>query len=176
MFTIRPATPADAPLLPAIEQSAGQTFRQIQDLAWIADDSNQSVERHLALMAHGVAWVAVDSDRAPVAFLNGQLLHGSLHIWEMSVHQDHQRKGIGRALMRQATQWAMERELPFVTLTTFRNVPWNQGFYKSLGFATLESDEVPAALQEVLDDEVRQGLPAEKRCAMRLSLVASDGR
>lgn len=170
MFTIRPATSTDASLLPAIEQSAGQTFRQIPDLAWIADDSNQPVERHLALIAHGVAWVAVDLADTPVGFLNGEILHGALHIWEMSVHKDHQGKGIGRALMGQARKWAMEKQLSFITLTTFRDVAWNEAFYKSLGFVTLEEDQITIGLRKVLDDEVRDGLPGEKRCAMMLSL------
>lgn len=174
MFTIRPATPTDAPLLPAVEQSAGQTFRQIHDLAWIADDSNQPVERHLALIDRGVAWVAVDTltdhETAPVGFLNGEVLDGNLHVWEMSVHKDHQGKGIGRALMGQAKQWAIEQKIPFVTLTTFRNVPWNETFYQSMGFVTLEGDAVTDALREVLENEAKDGLPAEKRCAMRLSL------
>lgn len=174
MLTVRPATHADAPLLPAVERSAGQAFRQIQDLAWIADDSGQSVERHLTLIAQGVAWVAVDAgltpEEVPVGFLNGEILDGNLHIWEMSVDKDHQGKGIGRALMAQAKKWAVEQQLPFVTLTTFRNVPWNDKFYKSIGFVTLDDGEVTAALRKVLDDEVGDGLPAERRCAMRLSL------
>ncbi|KAG8406539.1 hypothetical protein J3459_018680 [Metarhizium acridum] len=174
MLTIRPATPADAPLLPAVEQSAGQAFRQIYDLAWVADDSGQSVKRHLTLIAQGVAWVALETDlthqEVLVGFLNGEILDGNLHIWEVSVDKDHQGKGIGRALMAQAKKWAAEQQLPFVTLTTFRNVPWNERFYKSIGFVTLDDGEVTAALRRVLDAEVRDGLPAERRCAMRLSL------
>lgn len=170
MFTIRRATPTDAPLLPTIEQSAGQAFRQIPDLAWIADDSNQPVERHLALIAHGVSWVAVDPTDAPIGFINGEVLNGNLHIWEMSVHAEHQGKGIGRALMAQARWWAVEQHVLGITLTTFRDVPWNERFYKTLGFVTLEGGQVTAGLRKVLDEEVRDGLPGERRCAMRLSL------
>ncbi|POR38515.1 Uncharacterized protein TPAR_01296 [Tolypocladium paradoxum] len=52
MFTVRPATAADAPLLPQVERSAGQTFKQIPALAWLANDDGQSEQRHLELI-HG---------------------------------------------------------------------------------------------------------------------------
>lgn len=172
MFTVRPATAADVPLLPAVERSAGQAFKQIPDLAWIADDDGQSEQRHLELIKSGVSWVAVDDESdAPLGFLNGELLDGGLHIWEMSVDKAHQGKGIGRALMNQAKQWATSQSLPAITLTTFRDVPWNDKFYASMGFMTLSSDELTPALRRVLGDEVRDGLPEEKRCAMRLLLI-----
>ncbi|PNY27808.1 Uncharacterized protein TCAP_02266 [Tolypocladium capitatum] len=171
MFTIRPATAADVPLLPAVECSAGQIFKQIPDLAWIADGGGQSGQRHLELIQSGVSWVAVgDEADAPLGFLNGQLLDGNMHVWEMSVDKDHQGKGIGRRLMGQARQWATSQGLPAITLTTFRDVPWNDEFYASMGFITLSSSELTLALRRVLGDEVRDGLPGEKRCAMRLLL------
>ncbi|UNI16963.1 hypothetical protein JDV02_003345 [Purpureocillium takamizusanense] len=174
---IRPATLADAPLLPAIERSAGQAFTQIPSLAWIASDEPQSEQRHLQLIRRGVSWVAVDErddDAAPIGFLNGEVLDGNLHIWEMSVHEKHQAKGVGRSLMNEAKSWSDRRGLSGVTLTTFRDVPWNERFYKALGFVTLEGAEVTPALQKILDDEARNGLPRDRRCAMRWERHAID--
>ena len=172
MFTIRPTTAADVPLLPAVERSAGKAFRQIPQLAWIADDDGQSEQRHLDLIQMGVSWVANDDSepRPPLGFLNGQILDGNLHVWEMSVDMHHQGKGIGRALMTQAKQWATIQDLPAITLTTFRDVPWNDKFYASMGFTTLSSSDLTPALRRVLEHEVLEGLPHEQRCAMRLSL------
>lgn len=167
MATIRPATAADAPLLPAIERSAGQAFAQIPSLAWIASDEPQSEQRHLDLIRRGVSWVAVDDGDAPIGFLNGEVLDGNLHIWEMSVHEKHQAKGVGRALMAQAREWTERRGLLAMTLTTFRDVPWNERFYKSAGFVTLGVTDVTPALQEILEEEVKNGLPRDRRCAMR---------
>ncbi|KAJ6445083.1 GCN5-related N-acetyltransferase (GNAT) domain-containingprotein [Purpureocillium lavendulum] len=167
MVTIRPATAADASLLPAVERSAGQAFTRIPSLAWIASDDPQSEQRHLDLIRRGVSWVAIDNHDAPIGFLNGEVLDGNLHVWEMSVHADHQAKGIGRALMAEARHWAIQRELPAITLTTFRDVPWNERFYKSVGFATLQEAELTAALKGVLDEEIRHGLPGDRRCVMR---------
>jgi len=170
-WSIRPAEPADAPSLPDIERSAGEAFRQIPDLAWIADDAVQSEERHLQFIGGGTAWVAVDAMDVPVGFLCGELLDGNLHIWELAVANDHQRQGIGRRLLDRAKDWAARRNLVAVTLTTFRDVPWNEPFYRSEGFATLLPGELTQTLREVLASEIDAGLPAERRCAMRYPMA-----
>lgn len=169
---IRKTTAADAPLLPAVERSAGQAFRAIPSLAWIADDEGQSAERHLELLQSGVSWVAVEEENEdmPLGFLNGSVVDGNLHIWEMSVSGDHQRKGIGRALMSTAKEHARQNGLLKLSLTTFRDVPWNQAFYESVGFVLVEGEDVTPALRKILDDEVKDGLPAERRCAMTCKL------
>src|SRR5262249_26802767 len=102
MTTIRPARDDDAQALPAIERSAGQLFREIADLAWIADGDDLTVERHRELIAKGTSFVAVDHDDRPVAFLSAEVQTNELHIWELSVRHDRQASGIGRALMEKA--------------------------------------------------------------------------
>jgi hypothetical protein len=57
-----------------------------------------------------------------------------------------------------------------VTLTTFRDVIWNEPFYKRLGFRTLRDDEMDERLAELLRQEAERGLPEGSRCAMRLDL------
>jgi hypothetical protein len=43
---IRPAIAADAALLPEVERSAGESFRSIPDLAWLADDEVTTPDDH----------------------------------------------------------------------------------------------------------------------------------
>jgi hypothetical protein len=76
---------------------------------------------------------------------------------------------VGRALLDGAVAFARSRDLVAVTLTTFRDVTWNQGFYTRRGFTTVApvGDE-PLAV--ILRDEAQHGLPPERRCAMRLAL------
>lgn len=167
---VRLAEARDAPFLPAVERSAAQLFSQTPDLAWLANGSVQSVEQHLELIKGGVAWVAVDHEDVPIGFLNGNLINQNLHICEVSVESNHQGKGIGRGLMEAARQWAVHCGCSSITLTTFRNVPWNEGFYKSLGFTTLKSSELTTLLDNIMKEEVDAGLPGEQRCAMCLHL------
>jgi GNAT superfamily N-acetyltransferase len=169
-ITIRRAEIRDAEALPAIEQSAGETFRQIPELAWLADGDNIPAERHRKLIELGGCWVAVGPDDRPVGFVSAEALAGELHVWEFDVRRDLQGGGIGRRLIQHAIDDAQSRALSAVTLTTWRDVAWNEKFYAKLGFKTLSNHEANARLSDVLRGEVEQGFAAEKRCAMRPSL------
>ena len=170
MITIRPARAEDAEALPAIEQSAGLAFRTIEELAWLADGDNVSVERHRALIAGGACWVAADEEGRPVGFLSAGIEDDALHIWELDVRLDRQEQGIGRALLERAVADARRRGLGAVTLTTFRAVAWNAPFYRKAGFRILEGAEIDARLASLLGDEAEHGMASDQRCAMRLDL------
>lgn len=165
MQTIRPATQQDAAALPDIERSSGEAFRQIPHLAWIADDTVTSQQRHEALIGFGAAWVSLDANNALTGFLTAEVREDALHIWQMSVRSNQQRKGIGRNLIKAAEHWARSRHLVGLTLTTFRDVPWNAAFYRSCGFQDVDPHSYPA-LQATLEAEEQAGLPIEQRCAM----------
>jgi GNAT superfamily N-acetyltransferase len=166
MYKIRSTRAADVAHLPAIERSAAQAFLAIPDLAWIATDSVQTEAQHHALIAGGTAWVAVDVDDAPVGFLTAEMTDGSLHICEVSVRRDFQGKGLGKALMAAARHWAARKAIAQLTLITFRDVPWNEPFYKKLGFTTVAERDLSPELLRRLDDDANTGLPRAKRCAM----------
>ncbi len=125
MTNIRFAVRKDAQFLPEIERSSGEAFRQIPDLAWIADDDVQSVERHEDLIQRGSAWVAEAENGVIVGFLNAEILNASFHIWQMAVHTDYQKQGIGQKLVEAAKHFAFSQKLAPLSLTTFRNVVWN---------------------------------------------------
>ena len=170
MIRIRPATPCDAPALPGIERSSGVIFRQWAGLEWIADDDVQSEERHRALIADGVAFVAELAGYGLAAFLNGTVTPDALHLWQVAVHHDQQGHGLGRQLIETLQRHAAGHGIPSLTLTTFRAVPWNEPYYQRLGFVTLDDGQLGARLRAVLDGEERAGLPIAQRCAMRKML------
>jgi GNAT superfamily N-acetyltransferase len=172
MYDIRPARLEEAALLPAIERSASALFQQITELSWISDDDVQSAEQHVKYIANGTEWVAVNSDNIPVGFLNGEEIGGQFHILEMSVHSAHQRHGIGSRLINQAKLFAIEQGYPTLTLTTFRDVKWNEGFYTHIGFRLIGFDALSDELMQILAKEVESGLPGELRCAMTMELDA----
>jgi GNAT superfamily N-acetyltransferase len=170
MIIIRAANDQDTPLLPDIERSSGEIFRQSPGLEWIADDTVQSQEQHRALIADGIALVAEVQGAGLAAFLNGEVAPDALHIWQITVHRDQQRQGIGRTLIEAAQQLAIDRGITALTLTTFRNVPWNEPYYRRLGFVTLDSVELNPRLEAILRSEGQAGMPIAQRCAMRKSL------
>ena len=166
--SIRLATFADAALLPDIETSAGESFRSIPDLAWIADDEVGGPEIYPPRIAEGCLWVAQPGPEGIAGFLSAQRFGSELHIWELAVAQPFQRRGLGRLLLDAAQDRARADRLEALTLTTFRHVAWNAPFYERYGFSLLESTRISARLAETLRLEAQRGLP--NRCAMCLLL------
>lgn len=91
-----------------------------------------------------------------------------LHVWELAVRREWQGQGTGRQLIETAIEYARVNHLRCVTLTTFRQVPWNEPFYRRLGFEVIDMKSVEPRLALILQDEIQQGLPGDLRCAMRL--------
>jgi predicted N-acetyltransferase YhbS len=168
--SIRLATPADAAMLPDIERSAGEIFREISGLEWIADDHVMTADQHLPAIFAGSVWVACE-DGALVGFLSAELASDALHIREVSVHAAVMGRGIGRQLIETAAMAAHISGLSVLTLTTFRDVPWNAPYYQRLGFEILAEADLDSRLASILADEVAAGLPGDRRCAMRQNLA-----
>lgn len=98
------------------------------------------------------------------------VLDGAAHLWQLSVHPSAARRGIGTALVEGVCDWARSHGYPAVTLTTFRDVPWNAPFYSRLGFDVL-TGRLPPGLQAVRDHERDLGDDAfGPRVAMRIDL------
>jgi GNAT superfamily N-acetyltransferase len=167
---MRRAEACDAEFLPAVEHSAATLFASWPALAWIAEGEDLPVARYREVIAKGASWVAVDADDRPLAFLIASSEDDALHICELGVHRQVQRQGIGRMLLAEAIAEARRRGLGAVTLTTFRDVPWNAPFYAALGFEQLSGPAVGDRLAHALRHDAERGLPADTRCAMRLDL------
>lgn len=168
-ITLRATTLADTAALPAIERSAGQRFLLFPELAWIADDQIISAAQHRAFAAAGMSWLA-QVDERPVGFLVAETLGSSLFIAELSLHLEWQGKGIGRRLIGYVAEQARDKGFTSLTLTTFRDVPWNAPLYARLGFEMLADETLPATLRQQREVEAAHGLAFESRCAMRLML------
>jgi len=164
-WTIRVGETADASGLPAVERSAGLRFREIPELAFLADGDDMPVESHRRYIAQGTEWVALNDSRELVGFLAAQIVGRDLHIWEIAVRADFQNRGIGRQLIESAAAFSRQRGLATLTLTTFANVPWNAPWYARLGFVMSTDDERLGAL---VRNETERGWPG--RCAMRKTL------
>jgi ribosomal protein S18 acetylase RimI-like enzyme len=172
---IRQADTEDLPLLPQIERAAGQLFTSIPELSFVADHAIMSVRDHIVMMREGVTFVAQSLEGPDagdvVGFICAKPVGKTLHIHEMSVSPSSQGRGIGSALMAAMLDDAISAKYTLATLTTFTDVPWNQGFYRSLGFATLDDIDIDARLRTILDAEAAAGLPPDRRCAMSIKLA-----
>lgn len=169
-YRIRKARPADLALLPTVEAEAGKLFAGI-GLGGITEGDATSLEDFTECQEAGLLWVAVDGDDVPVGFAYVEIVGGQPHLDELDVHPDHGRRGIGAALVRAVIDWTRSKGYAGLTLTTFREVPWNMPFYAQLGFRVLAGAELTLELRALVDAETRRGLPPEQRVVMRHDLA-----
>ncbi|UOZ07491.1 GNAT family N-acetyltransferase [Amycolatopsis sp. WQ 127309] len=162
---IRLARPDDLPALIDVEREAGQLFRDL-GMAAIADDDPGSVAELSVYQADGRAWVSVDADDRPVAYLIAEVVDGRAHIEQVSVRPSHARRGLGSALIETLAEWAAERGLPALTLTTFTEVPWNAPYYERLRFRAVEDAEIGDGLRDIRRSEAARGLDTWPRVAL----------
>jgi|TARA_R100000935_G_scaffold42867_3_gene65101 GNAT superfamily N-acetyltransferase len=172
---VRRATPEDLPRLPEIEVSAATLFRDqgVEVFAGETDDTPidfTPAEVWAPILADGLLWVMAEPDGPAGAFLAARIEEDRLHILEFDVHREHQGNGLGRRLLAFAIEEAQRRGLAGLSLTTFRDTPWNAPFYASAGFEIIEGEEARGALQSYLDREAARGLDPARRCAMILRL------
>ncbi|MGW4486414.1 GNAT family N-acetyltransferase [Amycolatopsis sp. NPDC004368] len=160
---IRLARPEDLSVLGAIEVAAGEPFRDI-GMAPVADDEPFSVAELEPYQADGRCWVV--SLGFVVAYLIADVVDGNAHVEQVSVLPSFARRGLGRELLAVAGSWASARGLPAVTLTTFRNVPWNAPYYERLGFRELPAAAWGPSLRAIRAAEAARGLDRWPRVAM----------
>jgi ribosomal protein S18 acetylase RimI-like enzyme len=165
MPSIRPARSEDLEKLAAVERSAGSLFRQT-DLAWIADDAVTDPALLEKACRDRRLWVAVGDDGEPVGFLVASEMDGDLYIAELSVAASHQRQGIGTRLIDAAAEHGRKAGYGFMTLTTYRDIPWNGPLYRRLGFVEVDVDYAGSDLCDRLRQEVAAGHDPCRRSIM----------
>ncbi|MFJ3219049.1 GNAT family N-acetyltransferase [Kitasatospora sp. NPDC086801] len=185
---IRAAMRDELPLLCELERAAGAPFAAI-GMPEIADDEPPSPHELAHYLDAGVALVAVSDETdlphgtdlpdaadlpqqpgpGPIAgYLLAEPVDGALHIEQVSIHPDHARRGIGRALIEHL---AAGTDAPALTLTTFADVPWNAPYYARCGFRPLADHELTPGLREIRRKEAEHGLDRWPRLCMRRDLA-----
>jgi GNAT superfamily N-acetyltransferase len=164
-YQITTARPKDVPLLPAIELAAATLLVGHAPQAVLAETTSQA--DHDDAQRHGHLWVALMDD-TPVGFAHVDLIEaGVAHLEELDVHPEHARRGLGTMLVMAVCAWAASARFQAVTLTTFKDVPWNMPFYVRLGFEVISPQELSPALRSRMEDEARRGLDTVNRVAMQ---------
>ena len=167
-YDIRQSRAGDLVLLADIERAAGALFAS----AGIGEvDTDDVAElRFVESVARAAGVFVATKDDKPVGFILSAPLDVHFHIYELSVHPDHGRQGLGRRLVEWVCEAAAARGFKAVTLSTFIDVPWNGPFYAGCGFRVLDPAEWTPALYLAHYCEEEMGLPLERRCFMRRDL------
>lgn len=186
-YEIRLADLGDVAALPGIERAASQRFvevgypelaeGQVTDLSTLIAAQREerlwvAVARHEQRQPTRRAWAAGDEpEEVPVGFVLVQLLDGMPHIQEMDVLPNHGRRGLGRGMVRRVIDQSKAQGHDKLTLTTFKNVPWNAPFYNSLGFREIPAARCGDELKALFNAEAEAGLPVDDRVVMVHDLV-----
>ncbi len=164
-WSIRLARREDAGALPAIERSGAELLGGYPGIEGIDPDRVMTSAQYRALIAKGHSLVATVANRV-VGFLVSEPCGRELHIREMDVASQWRRQGIGAILIRACGIDAVNAGFAALTLTTFRDVPWNAPFYARLGFVEVAEPEEHSRLNTELVKEDLAGLRREQRVAM----------
>lgn len=159
----------ELPLLQAIGVAAGRRFAEV-GLDAVAADPPHELAALEAWCKAGRAWVSTDRDGHPVGFAVADLVDGTAHLEELSVLPEMNGKGHGMALLRAVESWARRKGFPSVTLTTFRDVPFNRPFYEHRGYRVLAEEAWTPGLVERRAEETAAGLDPDQRVVMAKAL------
>ncbi|MEO1137675.1 MAG: GNAT family N-acetyltransferase [Pseudomonadota bacterium] len=165
---IRHADVSDIPAMQALERDAAELFRSVA-YDFCADGSVLDREAHEFALRSGAVFLA-EIDNQPAGFIVLLRMDGFAHIREVSVSRKFQKRGLGRALIAKGEDWARSQNFSAITLTTFRDIPWNAPFYRSIGFCDHRPGADEPELSAILKDE---GAPTEDnkpRIAMKKPL------
>ena len=164
-YSITTARPQDLAQLPAIELAAARLLAGHAPESVLNETTASDVLQRAQRQGH--LWVALLSDVA-IGFAHVEVIErDAVHLEEIDVAPAHGRRGLGTQLVLQVCEWAGGNGYASVTLTTFRDLPWNMPFYARLGFEIVSSAHLSPALLAVVEDETRRGLDPARRVVMR---------
>jgi predicted N-acetyltransferase YhbS len=163
-FTIRPAHPEHFGLLRAIELAAFETLRDVG--AVTGEACARSLEELSEFSRNGLLLAAYTPDSVPVGFVAGKVEERWLHVAEMDVHPDWQRRGVGRQLMQSLLSAGQRRGMAGATLTTDNIAAFNARFYATFGFEIVKGHARPSYLERLNAEEVAAGFDPARRVAM----------
>jgi len=172
---VRKALPAEVTSLGEIERDAGERFREV-GMPEIADDPPAPIEALAASALILVAWAESlheDGGRTPTALVGYawvEIVDGQAHLEQLSVGPGHNGRGIGSALIEAVVEWATAQGHGALTLTTFREVPFNAPFYARRGFVAIPASEWNPGMTALVEQETAHGLDQVLRVVMARSL------
>ncbi|MFG1943493.1 GNAT family N-acetyltransferase [Nonomuraea sp. NPDC048826] len=158
---VRWAEPVELPGLIGVEVAADGLFQQV---GITFPPGTTMIEE-----ADDTSPVLVEGD-PPAGFALMGLVDGNLHLEQLAVHPDRMRQGIGGRLIEAVLDHGRASGVPAVTLTTFRDVPWNAPWYERHGFQVWPEASWGPELRELVKRERDLGIEVAPRVAMGATL------
>ncbi len=167
-YQIRLADRDELLALPAIEQAAVQQFVEF-GLAYL-ENITLPIEILTEAQKRSHVWVITTMTAEIVGFAVVSVVKERLHLEEIDIEPAHGRQGLGQALIEAICDRARAIGLKAISLSTFRDIPWNAPYYERLGFRIIPESELTEDLVEIREAEAGVGLPVSQRVIMRKHL------
>jgi GNAT superfamily N-acetyltransferase len=168
-YAIRFARFEELTLLAHIEQSAAIRFLGTP-YAFLVAAKPLPIEFVRQRFQAGQIWVAVDQQDTVVGYAITREVDDTLYLQEIDIEPQHGQKGLGSALVDTVRSWAKLSGYSAMSLSTFRDIPWNAPFYSKLGFVILDESVLTAGFQQIRRQENASGLPISERVIMHCEL------
>ena len=160
---LRAARTSEVDRVRAIERVSASRFIGTARAA-LADDEPTDAATLAQRVAAGGLLVA-EQDGEVVAFVMFREVEGCGYIEQIDVLPSHERRGIGARLIEAVAEVARGRGWPALTLSTFKDVPFNAPYYRRLGFADVEA--LTPGMAEIRAEHEARGLDESARVFMR---------
>ncbi|WP_049573891.1 GNAT family N-acetyltransferase [Nonomuraea sp. SBT364] len=154
---VRWAEAADLPGLTAVELAADGLFEQVGITFPPGTTMIEEVGDPGRVLVEG---------EPPDGFALVGQVDGGLHLEQLAVRPDRMRRGIGGRLVAAVLDHARATGAPAVTLTTFRDVPWNAPWYERHGFRVLPAGDWGPELRALVEHERGLGIEVAPRVVM----------
>ncbi|HEY9628222.1 MAG TPA: GNAT family N-acetyltransferase [Coleofasciculaceae cyanobacterium] len=165
-YQIRSARIEELTLLSGIELSAARLFLNTP-YSFLVQADPLPLDFVQQRFAAGQVWVAADSQDRIMGYAMTQEVDATLYLQQIDVEPAHGLRGIGSALVKTALAWAKLQGYAVMSLSTFRDIPWNAPFYSKLGFCPLDESILTSGFQQIRLQEAEAGLPIAERVIMQ---------
>ena len=166
-YGVRLARPDELDALPAIEVAADARFRATEYADLVAGYPTTEIADFADAQDRWGLWVAIDGADRPVGFAHCKPVgRGTVYVAQLSVLPDHAGHRLAARLLDRVAAFHGPRGVRRLTLTTFRDIPWNGPYYARIGFREVPDLGAEVFLGRQIAEQVRSGFPRETRMAM----------
>jgi GNAT superfamily N-acetyltransferase len=161
MIRLRPARPDEIETLRALERASAQRFVGRMD-ALAADEPSPAAVLAARITSDGLIVAADGETRA--GFVMFRTVEDRAYVEQIDVLPAFGGRRIGAALLDAVADWARATGLSGLSLSTFREVPWNAPYYRRLGF--IEVADLTPGMREIRAEHLARGLDEDARVFM----------
>ncbi len=166
-YGVRFARPDELDALPAIEIAADIRFQATAHADLVASYPTTEIADFAEAQDRWSLWVAAGEGDRPVGFaLNRTVGTSDLYVAQLSVHPAHAGNRLAARLLDRLAGYCGPRGLRRLTLTTFRDIPWNAPYYAQLGFRELTDLTGEPFLGRQISEQIQAGFSPASRVAM----------